>query len=102
MSPTKVYISRNFTEFGPFTQEEVLDFSKRGIIGKKDFVRVHNADEWVHTDEWTKKAGATDVKTPVNTVSKPAAAATPAPAKKAAKAAKKVAAKKAPAKKAAK
>ena len=27
-----VYLSRSFVEFGPFTPQELLDFSKRGIL----------------------------------------------------------------------
>jgi hypothetical protein len=93
MSPTKVYISRNFTEFGPFTKEEIIDFTKRGIIGKKDFVRIHNHDTWIHADEWVKNAiaGEPNPAVPVATAQSPAAA----PAKKAAKKAAKKSAKKA-------
>lgn len=52
------YISRNFTEFGGFSAQEVLDFNSRGILRSSDFIRLHDTDEWLHLKEWLAKNAA--------------------------------------------
>ena len=49
------YISRNFTEFGGFSSQEVLDFNRRGLLRSSDFIRLHDTDEWLHLKEWLAK-----------------------------------------------
>ncbi len=74
-----VYISRNFTEFGAFTPEEIVDFHKRGILQESDFVRLHGTDVWQPLTEWLTTA-VSDSSAPAAKPAKPAK--TKAPAKK--------------------
>lgn len=46
------YISRNFTEFGGFSAQEILDFNGRGLLRTSDYIRLHDTDEWVHLKDW--------------------------------------------------
>lgn len=46
------YISRNFTEFGGFSSQEILDFNGRGLLRTSDYIRLHDTDEWVHLKDW--------------------------------------------------
>ncbi len=65
-----IYVSRNFTEFGPFSEAEIQDFRSRGILQSGDFFRSEDSHHWLHLDEWT-----------FETPSKPAAAKAPAATK---------------------
>lgn len=47
-----IYLSRNYTEFGPFSNAELLDFCGRGILQKGDHFRAHGADVWWSFEEW--------------------------------------------------
>jgi len=47
-----VYISRNFTELGPFSTQEVLDFYTRRILTGTDFVRFDGAEVWMTLADW--------------------------------------------------
>lgn len=51
-----IYISRNYTEIGPFTPAEILDFSRRSILRGDDHVRYHGHNDWLSVAEWTGKA----------------------------------------------
>jgi hypothetical protein len=53
------YISRNFTEFGGFTAQEILDFNGRGLLRSSDYVRLHDTDDWVHLNDWVAPNAAT-------------------------------------------
>ena len=86
----KIYLSRSFVEFGPFSATEIKDFYKRGLLQDTDYLS-GAANSWIHVNEWAAS---------LTTASAPAAAK-PAPAKKAAtKAAAPAPAKKAAVKKA--
>ncbi len=74
-----VYLSRAFVEFGPFTNKEILDFQKRGILSAADYLRNEGADNWVHYQEWLTVVPMPEPKL----VKKPAAKAAAAPAAKA-------------------
>ncbi|WP_206170864.1 hypothetical protein [Phragmitibacter flavus] len=91
---TLIYISRNYTEFGPFTPAEILDFNKRGILVGSDHLRPHGGDIWASVEEWMAKSEIMTAKAeakPKPVVEKK----TPTAAKKAVKKAAKKAAKKA-------
>jgi hypothetical protein len=60
-----IYISRNFTELGGFTSDEVEDFYKRGILRADDFVRPEEKEEWLLLHAWL--SGATQTDSPIKT-----------------------------------
>lgn len=60
-----IYISRNFTELGGFTSDEVEDFYKRGILRADDSVRAEGTDEWLLLHAWL--SGATKTDSPIKT-----------------------------------
>jgi hypothetical protein len=90
---TQVYLSRNFTEFGAFTVEEILDFKKRGIVLDGDFIREDGSSTWVPSLDFL--SSLPEPTTP-KAAPKPKAVKEPKPAKESKPAAK------TPAKKAAK
>jgi hypothetical protein len=47
-----VTLSRSFVEFGHFTNEEILDFNKRGLLQDTDYLRDEGGDAWLHYAEW--------------------------------------------------
>lgn len=51
-----IYISRNYTEIGPFTNRELLDFLDRGVLREGDHFRAHGEDIWWSLGEWLEKA----------------------------------------------
>lgn len=77
-----VYISRNFTEFGPFTTVEVVDFQKRGILVESDFVRTHGTETWSPLSDWLTTAATEAPAAPAAPEAAPAEAKPKAPAKK--------------------
>lgn len=82
MTPKKLFLSRNFVEFGPFAAAEILDFHKRGIATNGDHLHVIGTDAWITMGDWL---AAKAVKTQAR--ARPAAKqAARAPRKKAAKA----------------
>ena len=50
----KLYISRNFTEFGPFKVAEVEDFFKRNILKDSDYGRFDTEPHWVPINQVLK------------------------------------------------
>lgn len=52
MNPQKLYISRAYVEFGPFTPDELRDFHARGILQEIDHIRAHGADDWLDLNQW--------------------------------------------------
>ena len=104
---TPLYISRNYTEIGPFSPLEIADFIKRGILRGGDHLRLHGADEWIEVESWSLPPEAAAVEAeqivPSHPLSDEGTSTLPAPASTKAKpASKKAASKKAaaPAKKA--
>jgi hypothetical protein len=47
-----IYLSRNYTEFGPFNPEEIRAFHERGILDTSDFIRYHGEDDWLPAGDW--------------------------------------------------
>lgn len=85
MKPQKIFVSRNYVEFGPFEAAEILDFHKRGIATNADHLHVIGTDTWITLGDWlaAQTAGAPSK---TKTAPKPAAKqAARAPRKKAAK-----------------
>ena len=81
MTPKKIFLSRNYVEFGPFEAAEIIDFHRRGIATDGDHIHVIGSDAWITMRDWL---GAQAVKTLAK--AKPAAKqAARAPRKKAAK-----------------
>ena len=78
-----VYLSRSFVEFGPFTPQELLDFSKRGI--PKDIHHIHQQGRsaWLTVADWLKTQPAAPATASAKTA-KAKSAAPKTPAKKAA------------------
>ena len=97
MKKPNLYVSRSFVEFGPFTEEELVDFQARGVLRDIDHVRYHGKDDWIEVSGWMSSVNTT-TPTPKMAVQKKAAPANKAVAKKAAPA-KKAAVKKAAPKK---
>lgn len=86
MNPKKLFLSRNYVEFGPFEAAEILDFHRRGIAADGDHLHVIGTDAWITMGDWL---AAQLVKTPARSKATKPAAKQPAraPRKKAAKAA---------------
>jgi hypothetical protein len=82
---TLIYVSRNYTEFGPFTPAEILDFNKRGILHGSDHLRPHGGDLWAPLEEWLSKSEITAVKPVAAAKDKAAPTAKKTAAKKAAR-----------------
>ncbi|MFM2165981.1 MAG: hypothetical protein RIS79_352 [Verrucomicrobiota bacterium] len=51
-----VTLSRSFVEFGPFTKEEVLDFSQRGLLQESDYLLDDGSGAWLSSAEWVTAA----------------------------------------------
>src|SRR5262245_42338384 len=47
-----IYVSRNFVEFGPFTESEVRQFHERGIQRDPDHIRRDGARDRMPLDIW--------------------------------------------------
>ncbi len=45
-------ISRNFVEFGAFTELEIAGFRQRGIVTDHDYVRSAEGHDWLPLDRW--------------------------------------------------
>lgn len=59
---TLVTLSRAFVEFGPFTKDEILDFSKRGLLQETDYLRDEGSSNWLHVADWLPAPKAEPVK----------------------------------------
>jgi hypothetical protein len=55
MKNSQIYVSRNFVEFGPFFDYEIVEFQARGVLGGSDHLRVHGENHWLEVAEWLAK-----------------------------------------------
>ena len=51
-STIKMFMSRNFVEFGPFTPDEMSAFARRGLLLETDYVKESGGHVWKPYMEW--------------------------------------------------
>ena len=52
MKPPKIYLSRNYVEFGPFEPAEISDFLQRAIVTGADHLHITGTDAWITVNDW--------------------------------------------------
>ena len=48
----ELFLSRNFVEFGPFTDVELSGFAGRGLLLESDYVKETGGHVWQPCNEW--------------------------------------------------